>query len=369
MCDRRDLHPLKLPIIFELVNASVDDRIVEALVELGINDLGEVEATGRRKEPAHLDGQRIFRTQRAKDLGSLGQALRLLSIGIRAEVVCRESGTVFKPLHVKIIVSLELRAEGAQTLLLLFKDAHLFLLRAGEEVQTENRNLGMMIAVLDQGEDVAFIHAELCAGRQSKEHRHGLSGAESFLADQPVVARAFGCQNADSVTDRTSDVFRAFVDTGIDHFLHVDTGALAERELARRAYLDPVKHVRKRPEQERVRLDGKAQSDPRPEGLANLFGAALEETRVEAVGRRRYLLSDRGNVHLFVLLALDHGPDRACGVEVLRDKVHGRDLDVKGVVDLGNERHDVKGLQHAARYKGGLSGKVYVGAQVFQNFH
>ena len=68
------------------------------------------------------------------------------------------------------------------------------------------------------------------------------------------------------------------------------------------------------------------------------------------------------------LQALDHGPHRVDGVEVLRDDVVHADLDVEGVLDVCDEAGEVEGIDDLVVDDGGLGGEVDVLVDILEEF-
>ena len=69
----------------------------------------------------------------------------------------------------------------------------------------------------------------------------------------------------------------------------------------------------------------------------------------------------------FLVQALDQAPDGVQTAKVFRDDLLGGDADLKGIVDLGDQRYDIQGIQNAVTDQILLRFKIHVGMHLLQN--
>ena len=106
------------------------------------------------------------------------------------------------------------------------------------------------------------------------------------------MQKALGGKGADVVVRGTLDVRLCLVDAGEDDLAHVNACLFADGQLAGAANLDLVDGFGQSAEQERVRLNGEAESDVVAELLAHQRRALVERVEVIDVGRRSELRKD-----------------------------------------------------------------------------
>ena len=285
MQDLRDLHSLILAKIFQLVQTAVEDRIVDPLVGLDVDHAGQVITAERGKKSAHFHGQTVF----FGDLTDLGrdfrEALFLKRIRVGGEIIHRQSGAVLDTVDLKPELILHAGAERIDAGQLLVDDLRLFLLGAREEMQADDLDTLIAVAVADHGEDVVLIHAELTARRQTDQQRYADTARLCRVVDQPDMEHALRGKGADAVVHCTLDVRLTLVDAGKNHAFHIRAGLFADGQFAGGAYLDLVKDRRKLRKQKGIRLDGKAQSGFFAEVLLYQCGACCKLVGIEDIRR------------------------------------------------------------------------------------
>ena len=280
------------------MQASVQNGVGHALVDLDVADRREIGPAGRREKPSHLNRERESLTQSA-DRGRGGvQPLRLGAVGIRGKIVRGQSGTVLQPFRAVSVLFAEAVAEGREHCGLLLDHGELAFLRSGKIVQARDVDLRMKSAPRDQRAHLRGVHSELAARRQAEEDAKVPARTQSLRANHLVLPGAFRGQNAHPVRYGPGYILWAFVHAGVYDLLHIRSGAFAYFELPGTADLDPVKLAGEHTQKERIGLYGKAQADAGPEGAADQPRTLSEGGAVEAVGRGRYRAGYRSEIHL-----------------------------------------------------------------------
>ena len=121
-------------------------------------------------------------------------------------------------------------------------------------MKSDKINRFVFFFIQDYVDNFIGVDAELISACQAKNNLCFFALFKTDTVNQFNMKPALGGQNSCAVIDSTGNIVLPLIDTGINNRLRLDIQLLANRQLARAAYLNPAHRLGKCMKQKRIRL-------------------------------------------------------------------------------------------------------------------
>ena len=290
--DDRHAHAHVAAEIVDVVNTAVHNGVGRSAVHLGIDHAGQVRATFGGEEAPHFNRQFAMRSQRGQIGRQFANRRERVAVILVAKIREIQAGAVFHADGFHAVFRFQPVGQRAEHGKLLALPIQLLALGAGKIVDALDANTGGGGAMVERGEEIPLVHAELRTRRQPQQHGVNPAARPRGLVDQANVQRGFAGEARHAQIHGALHVRHRLVHAGKEH--HVGGNALltADFQLAGAAYLERADQTAHRRNEKRVRLDGIAEADIFGHDGAHGLHAARELHLVKDEARRAEALCD-----------------------------------------------------------------------------
>ena len=172
-----------------MVNTAVHNGVGRAAVHLGIDHAGQVRATFGGEEAPHFNRQFAMRGQRGQIGRQFANRRERVAVILVAKIREIQAGAVFHADGLHAVFRFQPVGQRAEHGKLLALPIQLFALGAGKIVDALDANTGGGGAMIERGEEIPLVHAELGTRRQPQQRARAASSIRRTCSGDSQVKR------------------------------------------------------------------------------------------------------------------------------------------------------------------------------------